>query len=293
MIEAFNLGPFLIPTGPLILVLSIIMAIWFSQWWAGKLELDRNQVKHIAENTAWFGLVGARLGFVALNWSAYAATPWTALYVWQPGYLYSGGLIVGAGYALWQITKNPIEQRRHLFRVLAGAYLAAGLVFSTATLSTGLLKPPGIPGTGDTAPDFKLKNLSAETVQLSDLAGRAVVLNFWATWCPPCRREMPLLDELQKTYDEKGLSVIGLNLSEPPEMVKSYVNSVGVSYPIWVDAPPGSSGFDITQEIFSSYGAVGLPTTLFIDRDGVIQRIYVGELSRGFLQNQVENILGK
>ena len=293
MTEAFNLGPFLIPTGPLILVLSIMMAIWISQWWAGKLQLDKNRVKHIAENAAWFGLVGARLGFVALNWSAYAATPWTALYVWQPGYLYSGGLIVGAGYALWQITKNSIELRGPFFRVLAGSYLAAGLVFTTATLSTGLLKAPGIPGTGDIAPNFKLKNLSAETVQLSDLADRAVVLNFWATWCPPCRREMPLLDELQKTYDEKGLSVIGLNLSEPPEMVKSYVNSVGVSYPIWVDAPPGTSGFNRTQEIFSSYGAVGLPTTLFIDRDGVIQRIYVGELSRGFLQNQVENILDK
>ena len=292
MTEAFNLGPLLIPTGPLILALSLIFAVFYSRWWAGRLQLDKNQVKAIAENTAWFGLVGARLGFVALNWSAYAAKPWTALYVWQPGYLYSAGLLVGAGYALWQVTKSSIELRGPFFRVLAGAYLAAGLVFTAATLSIGLLKPPGIPGVGDTAPDFKLKNLSAETVQLSDLAGRGVVLNFWATWCPPCRREMPLLDDLQKTYGDKGLSVIGLNISESPARVKTYVDSVGVSYPIWVDAPSGTPGFDRTQMIFSSYGAVGLPTTLFIDRKGVIQRIYVGELSRGFLQNQVENILG-
>jgi len=292
MTEAFNLGPLLIPTGPLILALSLIFAIILSHWWAGKLQLDKIQVKGIAENAAWFGLVGARLGFVALNWSAYATRPWAALYVWQPGYLYSAGLLVGAGYVIWQLTKSSIEQRGAFFRVLMGAYLAAGIVFTTATLSLGLLKQPGIPGTGDTAPDFKLKDLSAETVQLSDLAGRAVVLNFWATWCPPCRREMSLLDELQKSYDEKGLSVIGLNLSESPDMVKSYVNSVGVSYPIWVDAPSGKQGFDSTRKIFSSYGAVGLPTTLFIDREGVIQRIYVGELSRGFLQNQAEDILG-
>ena len=292
MIEAFNLGPFLIPTGPLILVLSIIFAIWFSQWLAGRLQLDKNRVKHIAENTAWFGLLGARLGFVAMNWSAYAAAPWTALYVWQPGYLYFSGLLVGAAYALWQVTKKSPELRRPFLKVLAGSYLAAGLVFSTATLSTDFLILPGIPRTSDTAPDFKLKNLSSETVQLSDLVGRAVVLNFWATWCPPCRREMPLLDELQKAYGGKGLSVIGLNLNEPREQVKSYVNAVGVSYPIWVDAPLGTTGFDRTQEIFRSYGAVGLPTTLFIDRKGVIQRIYVGELSRGFLQNQVEQILG-
>ena len=292
MIEAFNLGPFLIPTRPLILVLSLFFAIWFSNWLGGKFLLDKNQVKHVAEYIAWSGLLGARLGFVVLNWNAYRAAPWTALYVWQPGYLYFSGVLAGAAYALWQVIKKSPELRRSFLTVLAGGYLAAGLVFTTAILSTEFLKQPGIPGTGDSAPDFKLQNLSAETVQLSDLAGRAVILNFWATWCPPCRREMPLLDELQKAYGEKGLSVIGLDINESPELVKSYVNAVDVSYPLWVDAPPGTPGFDSTQEIFSRFGGVGLPSTLFIDRAGVIRRIYVGELSRGFLQNQAENILG-
>ena len=292
MIEAFNLGPFLIPTRPFILVLSLFFAIWFSNWLGGKFLLDKNQVKHVAEYIAWSGLLGARLGFVVLNWNAYRAAPWTALYVWQPGYLYFSGVLAGAAYALWQVIKKSPELRRSFLTVLAGGYLAAGLVFTTAILSTEFLKQPGIPGTGDSAPDFKLQNLSAETVQLSDLAGRAVILNFWATWCPPCRREMPLLDELQKAYGEKGLSVIGLDINESPELVKSYVNAVDVSYPIWVDAPPGTPGFDSTQEIFSRFGGVGLPSTLFIDRAGVIRRIYVGELSRGFLQNQAENILG-
>jgi thiol-disulfide isomerase/thioredoxin len=102
---------------------------------------------------------------------------------------------------------------------------------------------------------------------------------------------MPLLDELQKAYGEKGLSVIGLDINESPELVKNYINAVDVSYPIWVDAPSGTPGFDRTQEIFSRFGGIGLPTTIFIDRTGVIRRIYVGELSRGFLQNQAENIL--
>ena len=281
MIEAFNLGPFLIPTRPLILVLSLFFAIWFSNWLGGKFLLDKNQVKHVAEYIAWSGLLGARLGFVVLNWNAYRAAPWTALYVWQPGYLYFSGVLAGAAYALWQVIKKSPELRRSFLTVLAGGYLAAGLVFTTAILSTEFLKQPGIPGTGDSAPDFKLQNLSAETVQLSDLAGRAVILNFWATWCPPCRREMPLLDELQKAYGEKGLSVIGLDINESPELVKSYVNAVDVSYPIWVDAPPGTPGFDSTQEIFSRFGGVGLPSTLFIDRAGVIRRIYVGELKIG------------
>ena len=291
VIEAFNLGPFLIPTRPLILILSLFFAIWLSNWLGGKYLLDKNRVKHVAEYTTWSGLIGARLGFVALNWSAYRAAPWTALYVWQPGYLYSSGVLVGAIYALWQVIKISPELRRSFLAVLAGSYLSAGLLFTTATLSTEFLKQPGIAGTGDSAPGIKLQNLSAETVQLSDLAGRAVVLNFWATWCPPCRREMPLLDELHKAYGEKGLSVIGLDINESPELVKAYVNTVDVSYPIWVDAPRGAPGYDSTQETFSRFGGVGLPTTIFIDRAGVIRRIYVGELSRGFLQNQAENIL--
>jgi thiol-disulfide isomerase/thioredoxin len=102
---------------------------------------------------------------------------------------------------------------------------------------------------------------------------------------------MPLLDELQKSYGEKGLSVIGLDINESPDLVKSYISTVAISYPIWVDAPSGTPGFDRSQEIFSHFGGVGLPTTIFIDRAGVIRRIYVGELSRGFLQNQAENIL--
>jgi len=291
VIEPFNLGPFLIPVRPLILVLSLFIAIWIASWWGGRLQLDKTRIKHIAEYSAWFGLLGARLGFVFLNWSAYADAPWTALYFWQPGYLYFSGMLSGAAYAIWQVTKQSPELRRSFFNVLARSYLVAGILFTTTILSAGFLKSPGIAGTGDSARNFKLQNLSGETVQFSDLEGRAVILNFWATWCPPCRREMPLLDDIQKIYGDKGLSVIGLDINEPPEVVKAYVNKVGVSYPIWVDAPPATPGFDSTQKIFASYGGVGFPTSLFIDRNGVIQRIYVGELSRGFVQSQVEKLL--
>ncbi|MFT5400809.1 MAG: thiol-disulfide isomerase/thioredoxin, partial [Gammaproteobacteria bacterium] len=212
MIEAFNLGPLLIPTRSLILIVSVIFAIWVSQRLSQKFGLERHPVKRITENSAWFGLAGARLGFVALNWSAYSATPWTALYFWQPGYHFISGILVGSAYAIWQISRKPDRLRPTFFKVLLGSYLAAGLLFFSAPLSLELLKDPAVPGTGDQATDFTLQNFSAETVKLSDLAGRGVVLNFWATWCPPCRREMPLLDEMQKVYADRGLSIIGVDL---------------------------------------------------------------------------------
>ena len=95
MIEAFNLGPFLIPTRPLLLLLCLILAIWIAGRLARRFGLNINQVKRTAEHTAWSGVVGARLVFALVHFSAYSYAPWTILYFWQPGYMYLGGLLFG------------------------------------------------------------------------------------------------------------------------------------------------------------------------------------------------------
>jgi thiol-disulfide isomerase/thioredoxin len=291
MIEAFNLGPFLIPTRPLLLLLCLVIAIWSAGHLGIKFGLDKARIKRAAENTAWIGILGARLGFVAVNWSAYRSAPWTTLYVWQPGYLYLGALISGSAYVLWQgLVYSPGKQRLFI-TVLASSYLLAGTLYFTAIGSLELLRQPDVPGSGNLAPDIRFKDLSGTPVRLSDLKGRGIVLNFWATWCPPCRREMPMLDEFHANYRSKGLSVIGLAIDEPPGQVRRFVESIGVSYPIWVDAPRSQQEFDRSQEVFAHYGGVGLPMTIFIDRKGIIRRIYVGELSRGFLHSQADTIL--
>lgn len=293
MIEAFNLGPLLIPTRPLILLLCFIVAMLTANRLGKKFDLDRARLKQTAEYSAWIGVLGARLAFGAVNWTAYSAAPWTLLYIWQPGYLYQGGLLFGGAFILWQTMRYTPQKRRHFLGVLAVSYLLAGSLFVAGMASLDLLRRPGTPGSGDLAPDITLQDLSGARVRLSDLAGRGVVLNLWATWCPPCRREMPMLDEFHKNYQAAGLSVIGLDINEPADQVRAYVEKIGVSYPIWVDAPPGVPGYDRSQEIFSRLGGVGYPTTIFIDRAGVIRRVYVGELSRGFLQSQAEMILAK
>ena len=292
MIEAFNFGPFLIPTRPLILVFCLYLAIWLAGRLARKFDLEKSQVKRVAEHSAWIGVLGARLGFVAVNWGAYRAAPWTALYFWQPGYLYLGGLVFGSCGAIVLGQSFFPAKRRASYTALGSAYLVAILLYFTGLQSLEFLRQPGVFGAGSVVSDFKLRNLSGASVQLSDLAGRGIVLNFWATWCPPCRREMPLLDDIQKIYQARGISVIGVAINEAPGQVRSYVESVAVSYPIWVDASPPAPGFDRSQEIFSRFGGVGLPTTIFIDREGVVQKVYVGELSRGFLQSQIDKILG-
>jgi thiol-disulfide isomerase/thioredoxin len=101
---------------------------------------------------------------------------------------------------------------------------------------------------------------------------------------------MPLLDSVHKKYGPRGVTIVGINLDEPLATVKAYIESIGVSYPIWVDPPANESGVDSTRALYTRFGGIGLPTTFFIDANGIIQQRQIGELNRAFLQNGAEAI---
>lgn len=290
MPEVLSVGGLLIPTLRASLLLSLMAAGWFVARFATRFGLDSTWPSKVAEYSVWVGLLGARLGFVAANWDAYSGAPWTILFVWQGGFMPVVGLLAGAGYAVWQLWQRPLAERnRHLQALLSGFGVAA-LLFGLVYASTKVELDSSLLRAGDAMPDFTLADLEGDPVSLSSLEGRAVVLNFWATWCPPCRREMPLLDSVQKEYGPKGLTIVGVDLEEPPETVRAYVEGVGVQYPIWLD-DSSQNASDRTRDLFTKIGGVGLPTTVFIGRDGVIQGSQVGELSLGVLQNRVETLL--
>lgn len=142
---------------------------------------------------------------------------------------------------------------------------------------------------GGIAPDItvhKLENGQVGTqVQLSALRGKPVVLNFWATWCEPCRQEYPILDQAFRDYREsKQLQVIGINVQDPssPEAVQQFLADTGVVFPIWLDAN-GAANRD--------YRVQALPTTVFIDPAGVIRQVRIGgPLTRAYLDEQLVKI---
>jgi thiol-disulfide isomerase/thioredoxin len=117
------------------------------------------------------------------------------------------------------------------------------------------------------APDFTLKTLDGQEVTLTKLKGKVVLLDFWATWCAPCREAIPHLINLQKTYREKGIEVIGMNMDRgDAETVRRFVKSMDIPYPITLTS----------EEVSRNYGVTGLPTTILIDQEGKIRQKFLG-----------------
>jgi len=133
------------------------------------------------------------------------------------------------------------------------------------------------------APDWKLTDLNGKRVSLSDFSGKVVILDFWATWCMPCRIEIPHFVELQKQYGAKGLAVIGVSLDEQgPDVVKRFVKQVGVNYPILIG----------NEKIAEKYGGiVALPTTFVIDRKGRIVSQHIGYDDKAVFEKEIQLLL--
>jgi peroxiredoxin len=143
--------------------------------------------------------------------------------------------------------------------------------------------PSQVPEIGNLAPDFKLDNLNGQSVSLSDFHGKPVLLNFWASWCPPCRAEMPFIQETftKKKWVDEGLIVLAIDIGEKPSTVREFVNNYRLTFPVLLDTE---------RDVSLEYYVRVIPTTVFIDREGIIQDIRIGPFSSVM---DIENSLGK
>ncbi|MCL4401171.1 MAG: TlpA family protein disulfide reductase [Acidobacteria bacterium] len=169
------------------------------------------------------------------------------------------------------------------FMVLAAGLLIAGL--SPACNSSRPKKPVVAKSHDDrkVAPDFALKDATGKTVRLSDYRGKVVLLDFWATWCGPCKMEIPWFMDLERRNKDKGFAVIGVAMDDDGwDAVKPFINELAINYRIVLG----------DDSVSQSYGGIdALPTTFLIDREGRIADVHVGLTSRSDFEDGVQKLL--
>ncbi len=134
---------------------------------------------------------------------------------------------------------------------------------------------------GSPAPDFTYTFADGTKQQLSDLRGKKVMINFWATWCPPCNAEMPDIQQAAELFKDNNFVVLGVSQDLQPELIEPFAEQYQITFPLIAD-PQG--------QIASRYGARNLPTSVFINTDGTIHTVVMGMVSLEFIQERVEQI---
>ena len=173
------------------------------------------------------------------------------------------------------------KNNRTYIRVAILGVLLAALVFA---VYSSFVKDPHAVKVGKEAPNFSLEQLNGPPIALSDLRGKGVVLNFWGSWCEPCKKEMPDLQQQYEAYKDKGLVVIGINIGESPVAVEPFVKQFGLTFPILLDRQ---------SQITTLYRIGPIPSTYFIDADGKVKEIFIGPLNENSISEKVANILPK
>ncbi|OZM56287.1 hypothetical protein CIB95_12770 [Lottiidibacillus patelloidae] len=136
---------------------------------------------------------------------------------------------------------------------------------------------------GNKAPDFTIENLEGETVSLSDYQGKKVILNMWATWCPPCRAEMPDMQRFYEKYANQGVEILAVNMTSQDTVssIEEFKEELGLTFPILLD---------IHNEVGVTYRVLQIPSTWFINNDGVITNIALGAMNEEMMVKYIKQM---
>jgi peroxiredoxin len=182
-------------------------------------------------------------------------------------------------------TQTPSERRRALFALLAAVALALAATWLVVGGGLNRFRPSpqsaGLAEVGQPAPDFCLETVPGGQACLADYRGQVVLLNFWATWCVPCRAEMPELQEAYRHYQQRGFQVLAINLQEGPGEVEPFMQELGLTFPALLDRDGALS---------RQYLVRALPASLLIDRQGKIALSRLGPLTSAMLGDELRRL---
>ncbi len=183
---------------------------------------------------------------------------------------------------------KPTSRTRLWIVVAVVAVVALAAIFAAGMFLAA--QPGQRPPVGSAAPDFSMtlypeyRGGLPETVKLSDLRGKVVVLNFWASWCVECVKETDALESVWRDYRDRGVVVLGVDHLDTESAAKKYLANFGVTFP---------NGIDLQQNVSRPYRITGVPETFFIDKNGVVRRVVIQALTRQELASQIEELLAE
>jgi thiol-disulfide isomerase/thioredoxin len=269
---SISLGPVALPVAPVLLLL----AVWGASWLASRMASSGVDNGHPSAagnavlNAALIGLLAARLAHLGLNADLYAATPWSAFDVRDGGWHVTTGVVAGAVWLAWLGWRMP-----GLRRPLAVGGLTGMEVWIAASTAASL-------GQARELPALVLTELNgAANVTLAQAArGRPVVVNLWASWCGPCRQEMPMLAAAQQR--ESAVGFLFVNQGESDSAVRAYLTDQGL--------PLREVLLDAGLKLGPAVGSRGLPTTLFYDAQGRQVDAHFGVLNAAALESRLRQL---
>ena len=270
MDQILQLGPLVLPVSWLLLFIAWQAGSYLAERRARRLALTLSPHAWLLPLAGW---AGARAGFVAAHWDGYtasAANGLAMLDIRDGGWCSWCGLVAAALYAL------TLAWRRHAAArpLLWGLGLFCALWLGAHAVARAVAGPP------ETLPAFSGVALDASSLQLPDLTGTPVVINLWASWCPPCRREMPVLLQAQREHAQ--IRFLWINQGEAPAVVQRFAAQHGL--------PPGAVLLDTQSRLGRMLGRSSLPTTLFYDGRGQLAEVRTGEVSAGSLGQHLQRI---
>lgn len=262
-----SIGP--VPMTLAVLLVALIIAIAVG-WQVARGAPDQPPVKVMPTllDMLFVGALAARIGFV-LEWlPQYLADPWSIIRIGDGGFSIWAGVLAGVGFGAWRARKTTPLRRPLAFGVVAGLASWAVLGGALLLMQQSVLKLPAT----------ELTTLEGGTTRLSALSGKPMVVNLWATWCPPCRREMPVLASAQTRRGDVTFAFV--NQGESAAVISDYLRGG--------DLQLRNVLLDLFSSVSQEAGSRGLPTTLFFDADGRLVDTHMGELSEASLAQKLQ-----
>lgn len=268
MPNVFQIGPLVLPVSLLVMFAAVVAATSVGKWTGRKSGIE---IESVLWQTLAVGLIVARLAFVLQYTTSYQASPLSVLDIRDGGWRPLPGFVAAWLFALGRQFKRPA-----LGKALLPALLAGSTIWGAGVLALS------VPGHTQKLPSLSLTSLQGATVDLAEFQGKATVVNLWATWCPPCVREMPVLHQAQLA--NPSVNFVFLNQGESRERVSG-----------WLEArklPLRNVLLDSKGQALAAFNQRGLPTTLFFDAMGQLVSTRTGELSSATLLEMLQSLSG-